>query len=135
MGNEESQLGGDLNGPFIGGQSRGPFDRPPGQHLGSGFGGPKPGPGIGSMMSSNFGASTQRSNLSNASSSLPGRSGGGGPGTGPGPPGPSLSLPSGGPGVPDVDLSGLTAEERAMIESVMARAQQETTPEASLPPK
>jgi hypothetical protein len=41
---------------------------------------------------------------------------------GPGPP-PSVSTTV----VPDVDLSGLTEEEKMMIQSVMARAQEETS--------
>ena len=44
------------------------------------------------------------------------------PGPGPGPP------------LPDVDLSGLTEEEKMIIQSVMAKAEQETVGEVGLSP-
>jgi len=89
------------------------------------------------MMSSSFNQRTNQSmNIGPTSSSFPGGMRNNNPmsglvnrpqgptsmSRGPGPPPPS-AVPA---VVPDVDLSGLTEEEKMMIQSVMARAQEET---------
>lgn len=54
---------------------------------------------------------------------------------GPRPPGPTAPAAPTGGAPPDVDLSGLTEEERMIIQSVMAKAQEETSaPGKQLPP-
>ncbi|KAK3913658.1 Rab-3-interacting molecule unc-10 [Frankliniella fusca] len=102
-------MGGPLGGPHHAGPLGGPgqgFPRPGGPHGPiSGMGGPgAPGPGA-------FGGPPH----------FP--AGPGGPGVLGGPGGPHAPPPPAG-GVPEVDLSHLSEEERAMIQNVMAKAQQ-----------
>lgn len=52
----------------------------------------------------------------------------------PGPPAAPIAAPGLGPPLPDVDLSGLTEEEKLMIQQVMARAEQETGGEVGISP-